>query len=66
MSQTREPYNHTYPDSLPWSKRIFLLKEGQVLSMGSKLYVIKQVIRSRLEEQPRIVLEEQSSSEQQN
>lgn len=66
MNQIREPYNHTYPDSLPWSKRIFLLEEGQVLSMGSKLYVIKQVIRSRLEEQPRIVLEEQSSSEQQN
>jgi hypothetical protein len=66
MSQTREPYNHTYPDSLPWSKRIFLLEEGQVLSRDGKLYVIKQVIRSRLEEQPRIVLEEQSSSEQQN
>lgn len=66
MSQTREPYNHTYPDSLPWSKRIFLLEEGQVLSRDGKLYTIKQVIRSRLEEQPRIVLEEQSSSEQQN
>ena len=63
MSQTREPYNHTYPDSLPWSKRIFLLEEGQVLSRDGKLYTIKQVIRSRLEEQPRIVLEEQGSGE---
>lgn len=63
MSQTREPYNHTYPDSLPWSKRIFLLKEGQVLRTGGKLYTIKQVIRSRLEEQPRIVLEEQSNEQ---
>jgi hypothetical protein len=63
MNQNKELYNHTYPDSLPWSKRIFLLKEGQVLSMGSKLYVIKQVIRSRLEEQPRIVLEEQNNEQ---
>lgn len=61
MSLNKELYNHTYPDSLPWSKRIFLLKEGQVLSRDGKLYTIKQVIRSRLEEQPRIVLEEQSS-----
>lgn len=64
MTQTRGLYNHIYPDSLPWSKRIFLLKEGQVLSRGGKLYVIKQVIRSRLEEQPRIVLEEQSSEQE--
>jgi hypothetical protein len=63
MSQTKKPYDHVYPDSLPWSKKIFLLKEGQVLSRGGKLYTIKQVIRSRLEEQPRIVLEEQSNEQ---
>lgn len=61
MSQSKKLYDHVYPDSLPWSKKIFLLKEGQTLCKDGKLCTIKQVIRSRLEEQPRIVLEEQSS-----
>lgn len=62
MSQT-DRYKNTYPDTTPWSKKIFLLKQGDILRKGEKLFLVKQVIHSKLEEQPRIVLEEQDSSE---
>lgn len=58
MKQTDTKYHNTYPDSTPWNRKIFLLKKGDVLAKNGKLYEVKQVIRSKLEEQPRIVLEE--------
>lgn len=51
-------YDSKYPDVMPWSKRIFLLQKGQMLQQGEKLFVIKQVIHSRLNDQPRLALEE--------
>lgn len=58
MKQTDTRYHNTYPDSTPWSRKIFLLKKGDVLAKNGKFYEVKQVIHSKLEEQPRIVLEE--------
>lgn len=58
MKQIDNKYQNTYPDSTPWSRKIFLLKKGDVLVKDGKLYEVKQVIHSKLEEQPRIVLEE--------
>lgn len=56
-SKQTEDYTLKYPDEQPWSKKIYFLQEGQTLRRGTEWYIIKQVIRSKLVEEPRIVAE---------
>lgn len=53
-----DDYERKYPDEQPWSKKIYFLQEGQTVKRGTEWYIIKQVIRSKLVEEPRVVAEQ--------
>jgi hypothetical protein len=56
--RVKDDYERKYPDEQPWSKKIYFLQEGQTLKRGTEWYIIKQVIRSKLVEEPRVVAEQ--------
>lgn len=61
MSKTKSKessrYFLRYDHYLTWGKRIHVLQEGSILTKDGVQYIVKQIIRSPIEEQcPRIVL----------
>lgn len=55
-----EKYSHSYPQYLPWSNRIWVLEEGELVEDNAtrETYVIKEILHSPIPgAQPQIKLE---------
>lgn len=51
-------YQLKYPHYLPWSRRIHVVRRGQLVTNGADTYALSQVVRSPINnEPPRVVLE---------
>jgi hypothetical protein len=56
-------YDHQYPSVLSWSKRLWVLQTGDLLSRAGVVYRVSQVIRSQIPgAKPRIVLVKHAES----
>jgi hypothetical protein len=58
MPDDPQRYQSQYPHSMPWSRRVRVLQEGDVIQHPTgRQYRVIQTIRSELSRYPRIILE---------